>query len=143
MATRYFRKFSPNVKLFVKATGKQIHFIPIGDFGYIRSDDSQIQDDPKILAEIDVGIKNEVGGVQEITFAQYDAAIKKKELNPSSPAWRTPYREEIRAGTPLDTLGVRVNAPVAAVNPAPESSKESVSSPPVRSLRERANLGTR
>ena len=143
MATRYFKKHNPNVKLFLKCTGGVLHFQQVDKFGYLKSDDPQIGDNPSILDELDTGMRNQVGGVIEISAAQYDAAIKKKALSQSFPGSSPSWREEISAARPLDTLGIRVLEPAAVASQQVPSSQETTSAPQVRSLRERANLGIR
>lgn len=144
MAIRYFRKHNYNVDLWM-SNGHPIKFEVVGKIGYIRSDNDQIRDDPNILAEIDAGIKAGIGGVREISAAQYDdEVVKKKASSPSSVAWRAPYREEFGAGTSTDTLAPKMSPnrePVVVVNQSQNETVSDTSKVVPKSLRERANVG--
>lgn len=145
MATRYFRKPSPKVKLWM--FGRPIQFVEEGKFGYITSDDPQIQHHPKgadaVLAEIERGIREGQGAVSEIGAGQYENEFIKKKQQPNlsrAPKWR----EEISAGTSLDTLAPKVDRVAAAASkPQPQSIQPApdTAPPAVTTLRDRANLG--
>lgn len=148
MAIRYFRKHSPNVKLWM--FGRPIQFAAFGKFGYLKSDDPEIANHAsksvdEILAQIDLGIRQGVGGVEEISAAQYDSDfLKKKAQTILSP--KSNWREEIGGHISPDTLlsglaQVARPAPVSDAEPTVPDSR--TVSPTVRSLRERATLGHR
>lgn len=140
---RYFKKFSPNVELWM-SNGRHLKFPSSNDkFGYLSSDDPQIHNDPAILAEISAGIEKQVGGVQEITAQQYeDEWIKKKSLSGSSPASKPLWREEVSAATVADTLIAPLVGRAKAVA-VPDQDADATPAVNVRSLRDRARVGSR
>lgn len=141
MATRYFRKRSPLINLFM-SNGRHIKFAEMDKtWGYLTSDDRQIRNDEKILAEIDQGIADERGGVQEITASEYNELhTKKKAMSSSSPESTTHWREEITAGTDISTLGFKAAPQKAVAAPEQSAAVEQDSKANALSLRERVNL---
>jgi len=141
--SRYFRKFSPNVELWM-STGRHIKFpTSNGKFGYLASDDPQIKDDPAILAEIEKGIQNQVGGVQEISAEQYEEEwVKKKNSTTLSQGSKRLWRDEVSAPIMSDTITGLSARPAAQVkHDVPRETIDPVASG--SSLRERARVGSR
>ena len=139
MPIRYFKKHNPNVKLWMPS-GHALQFAQIGKYGYMRSDSPEIAEDPKILTEIDLGIKTEIGGVREISASQWEDEYVKKNLSPQYQGSRTNWREEFGLTVGADTVSPRVSEK-AAVAASADPVQPAADAPPVRSLRDRANFG--
>lgn len=137
MPIRYFKKHNGNVKLWM--FGRPIQFHLLGTNGFIRSDDPLIRDDAKIMAEIDRGIRDEQGGVTELSESQYEDLYVKKKLSPPSPVSKRAWREELGFGQTQDTLGQRLVSAVEPKAPTPPPPQEATQSN--QSLRAKVNLG--
>lgn len=144
MAIRYFKKVSPMEKLWM-SNGHHLKFRDLGKFAYLKSDDPEINEDPKTLAEIDAGMKNKVGGVSEISATQYDDEFVKKNSTTQSGESNRRWREEFGQAVPMDTLAPRVSREPAAVAESTGlgATVETTPRVPSKSLREMANLGHR
>lgn len=86
--TRFYKKISPAVKLQL-SNGLNLQFINVdGHWGVLKVGNEEIQ---RELAQC---IKSEIGGVSEITEAEYNEMFEKKTTSPGL------WREEFGKNTP-------------------------------------------
>lgn len=95
MATRYFKKVSAKTPLLM-TDGAWLHFVPSrGDpyWGYLAVENAYIQE------QIDLATKNGVGGITEITLAEYNERNEKKKgwMGLSQPLSPVPLASKRRA----------------------------------------------
>lgn len=115
---RYFKKAVPKTPLWL-SNGEPMAFPTVnGVHGFLKTEDENL------LKEFDLAIKNQRGGVQEITQAEYEDFEKKSASLSGSP--QQPWREEL-SGTVQDTVTPSVNpaeAKADAMAPAPATEPE-------------------
>lgn len=95
----------------MRSTGKRVKFDQVdAGVGVFKSDN------PGELSDIDTAIQTRTGGVTEISAAQYDSLLKKKETWLKSPP-KFKWREELSNPLAQDTASVRPKEVVAVAEP--------------------------
>lgn len=115
--TRFYKKISPSVLLYL-ASGRPLQFDKVDtEWGVLQVGNEAIQ------AELAECIKREVGGVSEISEAEYKAELQKKTI--LRPAWRDELSKQAIAASARQSRAVPVDAegrftpPPAPVAPPP------------------------
>lgn len=108
---KFYKKISPQIRLQL-ASGRNLQFENVdGTWGVHKSVN------PEIQAELAACIRNEIGGVTEITEAEYTALVEKKTTSPQvwreeltrSGAGKRPPQSPLPTAQPVDRNAV-VNA---------------------------------
>jgi hypothetical protein len=79
--TKWYKKELPDQAVYISGRPYKFDFMATSD--------------PWLINEFDSAIRHQSGGIVEITQAQYDESIKKKQQSPSP--FNSPWRQEIRA----------------------------------------------
>lgn len=114
MPTRYFKKATPKTAL-ILTNGTPVPFMVVDHTVGIRA-----IDDPVIQDQFDLAIRRQSGGITEITIAEYNELLEKKNAVQSQPP---PWREEWSKATGLQSPihPPSPASPVATVEPPPEA----------------------
>lgn len=87
---RYFKKFNPQQTLFL-STGQTVKFTPVDhDWGVIAVNN------PLVISEVEAMMREQRGGISEITAEEYTEQKKTASERLSAPKWR----EEIGKNQP-------------------------------------------
>lgn len=98
MSAGYFKKFAPQVKV-VLSTGEVHQFESVAwDWGVYPPEGKQMS--PWLAEQLRQVMRNGVGGLTEITKAEYDELIAKKKAEPDGMS--QPWREEFKMDISLE-----------------------------------------